>query len=438
MSFGEQGRLQFRNMRTLETAGLSEHESRGRTDCFHDGNEVLKSVREFAVRIGQRGRPGDWISSQVVQLVLRTLLVDKSCRSSAGQLHAALGKIIRNSQPINERPRVHREESMGFKDTTAFPFAQGPPSALFIGPEYLMPASPLQISPPTSNYTPKVESPDQQEQRVAMLPPTLPKAENGSRPGTYTHTTIEDLRRWRKDSRKLSTLRGWKEAQLQLQGRDFVSRPIYVAFRRKLPSHMCALEDRGHLVLLTYVQIFIIDNSNSMRQHKEDVLTFVHCLGYLVKHLDSNGLQVLMTSDPRHKETCSTSTQVRDFVQSRFPSDTRHCNIEHALEQALEDVYQSVPRLASSSKRSSLSRFLNRKPKPFSILVFTDGIWDDSEHGVSGADLPIERCIGMMKIHGVNRTDVAIQFVRFGNDEKGIRRLTFLDDGLEPQVQNKK
>lgn len=185
-------------------------------------------------------------------------------------------------------------------------------------------------------------------------------------------------------------------------------------------------------------QIFIVDNSTSMQQYRDEVLRVVPCLGYLVKHFDPNGLQLLMTSHPHDMVTCQNSTSMKDFINSKFRSGPTPCQIEHALEQALDGVYRSIPQLATSNRRGSVSNFssLWRRVKPFSILVFTDGVWDDSDHGVSGADHPIERCIARMKEHGVARTKVAIQFVQFGASAKGNRRLTFLDDGLALRPQN--
>lgn len=177
-----------------------------------------------------------------------------------------------------------------------------------------------------------------------------------------------------------------------------------------------------------------------MQRHRNDVLKFVYCLGYLVKQLDKNGLQVLMTSDPRHIETLSSSTKVRDFVEREFQYGVFPCNMEQALEQAMNVVFQKLQRLAPSGwQPRPIRRVLgvSGKAKPFNILVFTDGVWDSSENGVSGTDYPIERCIEVMKSEGVSRTNVAIQFLRFGDSEKGKRRLTFLDDELKKREQNR-
>lgn len=174
-----------------------------------------------------------------------------------------------------------------------------------------------------------------------------------------------------------------------------------------------------------------------MQKHIDDVLLFVHCVGYLVKQLDRNGLQVIMTSNPRDPKTCKTSTEAKDFVKSRFRHGGHQCNMAYALEQALQDVYGSLAQLAPTSKRRSLlNRAIHGKAKPFSILVFTDGVWNDIEDGVSGADHPIEECIRMMKEHNVSKSNVAIQFLRFGDEQKGIKRLTFLDDELGQFAHN--
>jgi hypothetical protein len=174
-----------------------------------------------------------------------------------------------------------------------------------------------------------------------------------------------------------------------------------------------------------------------MQRYKDDILLFVYQLGYLVKRLDPNGFEVLMTSDPLTKETFNTSTHIKSAVSSKFRSGTLPCNMEHTLEQAFKSVYKTLPRLAPvGNKKALVNMVFHRRAKPFTILVFTDGVWDGSEHGLSGTDVPIEKCIQMMKKYGVSRTDVAIQFVRFGHDKTGQWRLTYLDDGLKTRPQN--
>jgi hypothetical protein len=188
---------------------------------------------------------------------------------------------------------------------------------------------------------------------------------------------------------------------------------------------------------LTSQQKLIIDNSPSMQRYKDDVITFAHHLSYLIKHFDTNGLEVYMTHDPRLNQTFTKSTDVENFVHGYFRRGRLTCNIRHVLEQAFADVYRNLPQLSPSRKRSFLrDKVLPGKVKPFSIIILTDGVWDNSSDGLSGADRPIEQCIKMMKEHNVNETDVAIQFLRFGNDARGKRRLEVLDDELKTRPHN--
>lgn len=174
-----------------------------------------------------------------------------------------------------------------------------------------------------------------------------------------------------------------------------------------------------------------------MQKYKDDILLFVFQLGYLVKRLDPNGFEVLMTSDPLNKETFNTSKQIKSAVSSKYHSGTLPCDMEHTLEQAFKSVYKTLPRLAPmGNKKAFVNKVLHGTARPFTILVFTDGVWDGSEHGLCGTDRPIEKCISMMKEHGVSKTDVALQFIRFGHDTTGKWRLDFLDDGLKGRPHN--
>jgi hypothetical protein len=187
------------------------------------------------------------------------------------------------------------------------------------------------------------------------------------------------------------------------------------------------------MILMNY-QILIIDNSPSMQAYKDDVLDFVYHLSYLLKQLDPDGLEFCTTKTAHQKHVFKTSNDARAFVKTQFRPHKFTLNMEQVLEDALANVYASLPQLAPSRKGSLRNRL--RKVKPFSILVLTDGVWDNSETGVCGADRPIEKCIKMMRENNVNKRDVALQFLRFGNNERGKERLRYLDDDLKKKPEN--
>jgi hypothetical protein len=83
--------------------------------------------------------------------------------------------------------------------------------------------------------------------------------------------------------------------------------------------------------------------------------------------------------------------------------------------------------------RSKLS-FLPRKSKKnqgLSIYVLTDGAWQDSPGPVCGVEEPIRILTKTLTENRQLDTKVGIQFIRFGNDQLGERRLEILDSQLK-------
>lgn len=177
-----------------------------------------------------------------------------------------------------------------------------------------------------------------------------------------------------------------------------------------------------------------------MQVFEDQVKTFVHCLAYLVKRLDPDGAEIMCTSDPMTRSKFKHATGHSNFVTEKFSRGRgEHCNMELALEKALDPIGDQLQNSATKSNnrrtswRSLPGKLAGRK-KPVTVIVFTDGIWGSSTGG--GAENPIEALIGKMKDHGTSRSTVAIQFLRFGSNLVGERRLKFLDDDLPNKDKN--
>lgn len=81
---------------------------------------------------------------------------------------------------------------------------------------------------------------------------------------------------------------------------------------------------------------------------------------------------------------------------------------------------------------------IGKKRKPTCIYILTDGVWDSSEaakNGLCKADRPIRQLIEELKKRNLERHLVTLQFIRFGNDATGIKRLTSLDNKLGKEYE---
>ncbi|KAK6065582.1 hypothetical protein SCUP515_11140 [Seiridium cupressi] len=222
---------------------------------------------------------------------------------------------------------------------------------------------------------------------------------------SYPEVSIEDLEAWikAKKTKPAQILKGWKAAKNELYGRDI---------------------------------IILVDNSRFMQSHLDFVARTVKALAYLSKELDPDGIEVACTSNPRKIVRCRSSTQADDFVRENFRTGHESdCNIEMALETIVDPIKQKL--MKRSSHWSHLAPFQKSTLRPVSIYVLTDGHWDESAGGICGADKPIESLISAMRQGRVGRTQASLQFVRFGDDPRRMRRLDLLDDELGERSQNR-
>lgn len=183
--------------------------------------------------------------------------------------------------------------------------------------------------------------------------------------------------------------------------------------------------------------MFLIDNSKSMQQFEKEVMhTFIN-LAYILEKADDDGLDVVCTSQWDRQWHDRRTDTLAKLVQDNFQKGIKNrCFIERSLHALLTNVIKELPSGAGaeSKNRRKLRSFIGKdKGRPISIYILTNGVWDPSAQGrndVCNADTPIRQLIKELKKRNLHRSQVSLQFIRFGNDETGIRRLTHLDDVL--------
>jgi hypothetical protein len=156
-----------------------------------------------------------------------------------------------------------------------------------------------------------------------------------------------------------------------------------------------------------------------MRDHWEDLVSLFSVLAYIAKGLDKNGLEMYFTVSPDVKKFKKTTPAVDHL---KYMRQSTHSDINLRLEDILRK-YQAELEHQKDRKQGFWS--LSKVVKPLSLYVLTDGAWP-SVDGVP----PVEAMIEKLRELGLPKKQVGIQFIRFGNDPEGIRRLEYLDSGL--------
>lgn len=164
--------------------------------------------------------------------------------------------------------------------------------------------------------------------------------------------------------------------------------------------------------------IFYVENSHSMHNHFQQIEKCLQVYAYIIKGIDKNGFEVVFASNPTNVTKHTTSTSFKELFCKQ---DWTQANAEDKFGTFVDEVI--MQRLPARWKRGIL------RPKKLSVFVLTDGRWGNISSQACGMQRPIQKLIYKMKERGVeaHRTQVSIQFMRFGDEEAGIRYLDYLD-----------
>ena len=170
------------------------------------------------------------------------------------------------------------------------------------------------------------------------------------------------------------------------------------------------------------LKVFLIDNSRSMGRHWKEVRDVFAHLAYIVKDADPDGIELLftMSSDARRSHH---TTRLLDLLDSTKPQGTS--NIRSPLSEVLKE-YQARLK-GQKPSRWSIHRHSLGRVRRQTLYVFTDGIWQPD------CDVTeiIKHLVDCLKEHNLIREQFGIQFIRFGDDPEGVKRLEHLDAGLK-------
>ena len=201
----------------------------------------------------------------------------------------------------------------------------------------------------------------------------------------------------------------------------------------KLPhgDHLADLKDRDHVSQRyvdysqtnRYSQVFLIDNSSSMGSNRKEVCDLLGLLAYIVKRTDPDGIELRFTMSPeRRAKARDTAPLLRTLETAPFSGES---NIRTQVGEIFQDYHAKLR--DQNHTRSLFGRV--RSPRPIrrqNVYIFTDGVWQPN---CDPTDL-IQNLVKGLEQKSMNREQFGIQFIRFGNDPEGIKRLNHLDSGL--------
>lgn len=165
-------------------------------------------------------------------------------------------------------------------------------------------------------------------------------------------------------------------------------------------------------------QLFVIDDSSSMREHTDYLYQTSRALIALASKVDPDRVEMVFTSNPskftkdRHRFLGGGPNHMVAKIASHFEksSTTNGTNMESKMGQILTRVGDTM--------------------KPTSIYIMTDGVWQPSTLPGGGVEGPIKTLVQRLIGSSRAREFITLQFIRFGHDPIGRERLRYLDDDL--------
>lgn len=98
------------------------------------------------------------------------------------------------------------------------------------------------------------------------------------------------------------------------------------------------------------------------------------------------------------------------------------------MPEGYSDMKQRLGQILDDYRTSDVSRkksfWLTKPSRPFTLYIFTNGMWKDN----IDVHKPIENIVKHLEEQKKSHRTVGIQFIRFGDDPEGSKRLDNLDN----------
>ncbi|KAH7175264.1 kinase-like domain-containing protein [Dactylonectria macrodidyma] len=371
---GEPGRETYRKLRNEENQESKGMRGSGYEACFHNGTNSLKAVIKMHDYAVLETRRIDTVSPEISNVILKYMLQPLRDRLDA---KSALSKADEALEQA--RQETQQMESSGLSRNPGEPNPMKQDISTFLSsPNSLASSTTMHgRSPGSLNQLPHGRFSHETRSGVMMVPEIKPV------------TCREVYRMLERRNRQFFAMGSTSEA-LKVRG---ISEAL---------SQISEVDGREQLIL--------IDDFTSMRAHKDNVEETARVISYYVKRADPNNMELYFASNISVKYQCKNSSHVESIIRKHEFVDGK-CAMGSCLASILNHVWVSL----ESSK------------SPVSIYVLTDGVWEAEDDEIGFA---IAKSAQKLEESNIFPPRIMIQFIRFGQDPNGIRRLKVLDDDL--------
>jgi hypothetical protein len=170
-------------------------------------------------------------------------------------------------------------------------------------------------------------------------------------------------------------------------------------------------------------QLFFIDDSVNMSEHKEVIGEAFTALAYIAKRLDPDELELVFASKPRIVHTAKRATRLRQLVDRCEYKGEGSLMATRVAEFVDHVLIKGLPWKLGGFNVSPFSR------QKASVYVLTDGDWGSpTRNDACGVAAEVRRLIAEMQGRNMDPSQITLHFVRFGNKQNGRVHLQHLDE----------
>lgn len=159
-----------------------------------------------------------------------------------------------------------------------------------------------------------------------------------------------------------------------------------------------------------------------MKKYTKNIESVISVLAYILKKSDEDGLDIYFTQTPKKVNSQKSTKLSTSIYQTPFVGIT---DMRGRLQNVMQEHINKFGTLISPPKRFFARQSPPQPQRPLSFYILTDAKWQPTDVGGFIKDL-----VHIMKAKGCPKEHVAIQFIRFGNDQASIKKLDELDHGL--------
>ncbi|KAK5700213.1 hypothetical protein LTR17_023122 [Elasticomyces elasticus] len=158
--------------------------------------------------------------------------------------------------------------------------------------------------------------------------------------------------------------------------------------------------------------LFIVDDSTSMYSSRAELCALFELLAYIVEEDDPDGVEVLCTNTGVSLKEIDSSKLARHINSIEWDGRT---NLENRLVRVLGGYAEQLE-ARGSRPRDPVT--------PLTVYVLTDGVWQ----GGGEPEVPIMKLVYTLAELGLDRRQVGVQFIVFGENAAGWQHLQQVDD----------